>query len=254
LDFAGAGSPLTQGGVQGASTLIAVGLPEIWAVISVETSGCGFLSDRRPKILFERHVFSRLTGGQFDAVAPDVSQPTPGGYGAGGAHQYDRLAAAIQLDRDAALQSASWGLGQIMGENFAAAGFQQAEDMVTGMCGSEDNQLAAMAAFIRSKGMDKQLGSHDWAGFASGYNGPNYTENDYDGKLQQFYDQYAAGQPPDLTVRAAQVYLTYKGFSPGGIDGVAGANTKAAIKAFQTSIGVAATGLIDAALMTELAA
>ncbi|MGG7377547.1 N-acetylmuramidase domain-containing protein, partial [Escherichia coli] len=42
----------------------------MWAVIHVESSGAGYQADRRPKILFERHVFHRLTGGRFDAAHP----------------------------------------------------------------------------------------------------------------------------------------------------------------------------------------
>src|SRR5689334_9469520 len=109
--FIGLGTPLTQDGLDRSAQLIGVNVPTLWAVIFTETSGCGFFGDRRPKILFERHIFHRLTGGRFDADDPDISQPTPGGYGPSGAHQYDRLAAAILLDRQAALQSASWGLG-----------------------------------------------------------------------------------------------------------------------------------------------
>src|SRR5271157_1553905 len=112
VDFAGPGAPLTSEGMSRSSDAVGVGLPEMWSVVSVETSGCGFLPDRRPKILFERHIFHRLTSGRFDADDPDVSQPSQGGYGPSGTHQYDRLAAAIQLDRAAALQSTSWGLGQ----------------------------------------------------------------------------------------------------------------------------------------------
>jgi hypothetical protein len=142
-------------------------------VLAVETSGCGFLSDRRSKLLFERHIFHRLTGGRFDAEDADVSQPTAGGYGPGGAHQYDRLAAAISLDRDAALQSASWGLGQIMGMNFQAAGFDSVEDMVAAMVESEDRQLLATAKFFkRQRGMADALKNHDWKAFARIYNGP----------------------------------------------------------------------------------
>ena len=115
--------------------------------------------------MFERHIFHRLTGGRFDAGDADVSQPTSGGYGPGDTHQYDRLAAAISLDRDAALQSASWGLGQIMGMNFQAAGFDSAEDMVTAMVESEDRQLLASAKFIkRQHGMADALKDHDWKG------------------------------------------------------------------------------------------
>jgi hypothetical protein len=90
-DFTGAGAPLSQNGVEAVASSVSVGLPELLAVLTVETSGCGFLADRRPKILFERHVFSRLTSHRFDADDPDVSQPSPGGYGPSGAHQYERL-------------------------------------------------------------------------------------------------------------------------------------------------------------------
>jgi hypothetical protein len=253
LDFVGPGTPLSQGGFDQALGAIGADAASLWAVVAVETSGCGFLADRRPKILFERHVFSRLTQGRFDAAGPHVSAPTPGGYGPGGAHQYDRLGAAMQLDADAALQSASWGLGQIMGGNFANAGFADAAAMVTAFVASEDEQLLAMARFIDASGITPSLRTQDWAGFARRYNGPNFAVNDYDGKLETFHGKYASGPAPDLLVRAAQVYLTYKGFSVGRIDGIAGPNTTAAIEAFQTSAGLAPTGLADAALLQALA-
>jgi hypothetical protein len=251
-DFIGSGSPLSQSGFDVAINMNAIESASLWSVLSVETSGCGFLADRRPKILFERHIFSKLTNGIYDAANPDVSNPTPGGYGDEGAPQYDRLQAALQLDETAALESASWGLGQIMGENYAAAGFADVSTMVTAMVGSEDAQLKAMAAFIKSNNMSSALQNHDWATFALHYNGANYAENNYDGKLQNFYAQYSTGTTPDLTVRAVQIYLTYKGFAVGGIDGIAGTHTTDAIKAFQTSIGVAATGVIDITLLTAL--
>jgi hypothetical protein len=253
-DFQGQGSPLSSDGFNAACAAVGTGAAEIWAVVSVETSGCGFLPDRRPKILFERHVFSRLTEHRFDIDDPDVSQPTPGGYGLGGAHQYDRLGVAIGLDREAALQSASWGLGQIMGENFAAAGFDSVDDMVAAMVGSENGQFQAMAAFLKANGWDAPLRDHDWAGFARRYNGPNYAAHNYDGLLQHFYTTYSSGPAPDFQVRAAQIYLTYKGFSPGGIDGIMGNATAAAIRRFQQSIGVPQTGAIDGPLMAQLAA
>ncbi len=94
-DFAVSGKPLTQEGLESSSlNAMRLDVAEVWAVISVETTGCGFLIDRRPKILFERHVLSRLTGGRYDADDPDISASTAGGYGASGAHQYNRLAAA----------------------------------------------------------------------------------------------------------------------------------------------------------------
>jgi hypothetical protein len=251
-DFVGTALALSQDGFSSATAMNGIDAPALWAVLSVETSGCGYLADKRPKILFERHIFSRLTRGQYDHSHPDISAPTAGGYGASGANQYLRLQTAVQLNRDAALQSASWGLGQIMGENHAAAGYPDAGSMVAAMVASEDAQLGAMASFIKANGMGKHLQTQDWAGFARMYNGPNYASNNYDGLLQHFYARYSTGSPPDLTVRAAQIYLTYRGFNVGAIDGLIGANTVTAVKAFQASIGAAATGTIDAALIQKL--
>jgi hypothetical protein len=253
IDFFGTATALTSGGVVEALAGANLGQAELWSVLSVETSGCGYLPDRRPKILFERHIFSRLTGQQYDADDSDISQPTPGGYGPSGVHQYDRLNAAMQLDATAGLKSASWGLGQIMGENFAAAGYASVESMALDMVASEDNHLRAMVNFMSAQGMIGPLMSHDWASFARRYNGPNYAGNNYDGLLGHFYAQYSAGALPDLRVRTAQIYLRYLGYALGAIDGVPGPATRAAVLAFQAKVPMTATGAIDDALIGALA-
>jgi N-acetylmuramidase/Putative peptidoglycan binding domain len=162
----------------------------------------------------------------------------------------------MQLDPDAALQSASWGMGQIMGENFKAAGFSKVEDMVATMVESEDGQLLAGAKFMLSNGMGEPLRNHDWAGFARRYNGPDFAANDYDGKLHAFYQRYADGELPDLRLRATQIYLGFKGFPRGArslaVDGVMGPSTAAAIRQFQQSAGVPETGTVSDALITLL--
>lgn len=250
LDFVGRSLALSADGLAAGAASIAVQPVEMWTVLGVETSGWGFLADRRPKILFERHYFHRLTGGQFDDG--DISDPQPGGYGAGGAHQFDRLARAIALDRGAALQSASWGVGQIMGANFKAAGFADVEAMVAAMSDSEDAQLAAVAAFLKSNQLDGHLRAHDWPAFAAGYNGPSYKQNNYDTNLQQQFEKYSAGSTPDLAVRTTQLYLTYAGIDPGKVDGVMGQQTRAAITSFQTQQGLPVTGETDDALLAAL--
>ena len=121
--FEGKAKPLSAIGLEAAITRLGVDAPALWAVLTVETSGCGFLPDRRPKILFERHWFSRLTQGQFNAQAPEISNATAGSYGADGAFQYERLAKVIAMNRTAALKSTSWRLGQVMGFNAAKLGF-----------------------------------------------------------------------------------------------------------------------------------
>jgi hypothetical protein len=252
LPFQQDGTPLSSAGLTSACQAAGVEGPELWSVLSVETSGCGYLADRRPKILFERHVFHRLTGGKFDADDPDVSNAVPGGYGLPGAHQYDRLAAAIRFDRDAALRSASWGLGQTMGENFVNAGFTSIDDMANAMVLGEDNQLRAMGAFIAASGMTASLVAHQWTQFARAYNGPDFAAHNYDGLLEQAYQRCASGGMPSLQVRRVQMMLRYNGSFVGNADGELGSKTEAAIRQFQASRGLATTGQIGDQLIQAL--
>jgi hypothetical protein len=254
-DFKGRALPLDLDGINAATELLQVGIAELVAVGTVETKGFGFLADRRPLILFERHIFSKRTGGKFDASHPDISNPKPGGYGAAGAAQYDRLARALPLDRDAALCSASWGLGQIMGFNAQTAGFANAEQMVAAMMDTENAHLMAMANFINHNPKAvTALRSHDWAGFAKIYNGPNFAINKYDVKLKAAFQGFEADIFPDLNVRTAQAYLSYLGFHPGSVDGLTGPRTRSALNDFQEKHGLPETDQITEEVLAKLRA
>lgn len=251
-DFSGTAVPLDSAGIQAALDVLGAQAADLWAVIGVETSGCGFLHDRRVRILYERHVFSRLTKSRFDAKYPSISSRTPGGYGAGGAHQYDRLALAIARNRKAALQSCSWGVGQVMGYHAEHLGFADVEDMVAKMSDSENAQFEAMAQFIKANGLDGALRTHDWARFAAGYNGPNYRINNYDTRLAAVFAQVSRGALPDLRVRAAQVYLTFLGYDPHGVDGIMGRMTRAALNDYQAASSMPLTEFVDDATFEVL--
>jgi len=244
-EFTGQGFALDQGGMSQVCDALQVQASEIWTVVKVETRGCGFLADRRPVILFERHIFSRETEGRFDDLHSDISNRTPGGYGAGGANQYDRLCQAMALDRKAALRSASWGIGQVMGFNAEIAGYPDVETMVDAMTRSENDQILAMASFLTSKGLDRHLRNYSWDKFAYGYNGSAYKKNNYDGKLKEFFEIYSEGQLPDLVVRAAQLYLTYLGYQPGPVDGLVGSKTRKALNSFMAEKGMPMTDMVD---------
>jgi len=251
-EFKGTALPLDQEGISEVTDNMGIKAAELWTVLTVETSGCGFLSDRRPKILFERHIFSRETGSRFDASNPDISDRTPGGYGADGANQYDRLEQALALDRVAALRSTSWGIGQIMGFNAEIAGYSDVEALVNAMTVSENEQLRAMAGEIIHNGLHKALSAHDWPAFARGYNGLEYAKNRYDTRLADAYQKYALGPLPDINVRATQMYLTYLGYQPGSIDGVPGKLTYSALNDFQQQNGIALTNEINETLLSIL--
>jgi len=233
LEFRGKALPLKTDGMAEAIDRLGVKAPELWAVLAVETRGCGFLPDRRPLILFERHVFSRETKHLLDGEHSDVSNPKPGGYGNGGAHQYDRLNVAFGLNKEAALNSTSWGIGQVMGFNARNAGYEDVEAMVDAMTVSEDAQLLGMVGEIASNRLDRSLRNHDWSTFARGYNGPKYAENSYDTRLAAANQKYLVGPLPDLAIRETQIYLAYLDYAPGPVDGVMGRFTRAALNAFQ---------------------
>ena len=251
-DFVGTGSPLSVSALAAACDALHVNAPAIWSVLKVETRGCGFLASRRPQILFERHVFHLETNGRFDLSHPEVSDPEPGGYGAGGAHQYDRLAEALALDRRAALRSASWGIGQVMGRNAQLVGFADVEEMVRDMMESEDAQLRGMYGFIQATGLDRALQACRWADFARGYNGKNYAVNGYDTKLHDAFEHYSVNGTPDIRLRAAQVMLMYAGCDPGPVDGLPGRRTRDATVRFQQQADLPPTGELDAATLAAL--
>lgn len=261
MDFAGRGQPLTEESMRAALVALDMDpgsdMPALLSVLTVESRGFGFLADRRPKILFERHIFYKETGGRYASAAPDLCAKTGGGY-AGGAAEYDRLARALALCRadglgdEPALRSASWGLGQVMGFNAIAAGFRSASHMVTEMCASETAQLVGMAGFIRSERLDARLRARDWAGFARGYNGQNYWQNQYDVKLKAAFEKFSSGVSRDLRARAAQGALLYLGYKPGDPDGVVGQNTRGAIAEFRRDAGLGAGDTLDQAVFAAL--
>lgn len=250
--FAGTGAPMTSEGLAKAAVALDCDLAAVGAVIEVETEGCGFLADRRPKMLFERHIFHRETGGRFDDVAPDLSRAKGGGYGPGGAAQFARLDRAMALDSGAALRGASWGLGQVMGCNAGRAGYTDAPAMIEAFADSEDAQLAAIAGFCTSGGLDAALREHRWADFARGYNGKDYKKNAYDTRLDAAWARLDRDGPADLRFRAGQMYLMYLGHDPGPIDGRPGKRTAKALAAYAARHGLSVTAALDDATFAHL--
>ncbi|MFM2432333.1 MAG: hypothetical protein RLZZ511_3547 [Cyanobacteriota bacterium] len=163
----------------------------IRAVVEVEAAGSGFFSDGRPKILFEAHWFSAFTDGRYDYSHPSISSPVWNrSLYIGGVGEWDRLYRALRLDRSAALKSASWGLGQVMGFNHDKAGHSTVEEFVKAMHQSEGKQLVAMFEFIKSEDLGPSLVVRDWASFALSYNGEGYRVNQYDLRLAEAYDYW----------------------------------------------------------------
>lgn len=169
--------------------MLGVEVAAVRAVVEVESAGSGFVrGSPLPRILFEGHVFHRLTDGAFEVERPDLCHPRwTKQYYQGGRGEYDRLLDALKLDADAALQSASWGLGQVMGFNHQVCGFESIDTFVDAMFEGEGRQLDAMCGFIAGNGLADELRREDWRGFARRYNGPGYAANAYHTKLEAAY-------------------------------------------------------------------
>lgn len=170
------------------------------AVQQVETGGRGgFCSPGKPAILFEGHIFwtqlKKRGSNPEDYVKGNENILYPKwekGYYKGGIGEYDRLEQARKINREAADASASWGMFQIMGFNYAACGEESIESFVRSMCESEFKQLLLTANFIKKNSqMLQALQAKDWAVFAKCYNGPAYAQNRYDVKLEVAYQKYS---------------------------------------------------------------
>lgn len=188
---------LTDADFRVAARILGVPVAAIKAVAEVEAPGSGFLKDGRPRILFERHKFSKHTCGRYDRSHPNISNPKCGGYGKEST-QHARLELASSLDRDAALKSASYGRFQILGENYQQAGFATLQGFINAMFASEADQLEAFCNFVMAdKAMHSALKHGDWAAFARRYNGPAYAEHGYHTRMADAFVKYSS--EPDFT-------------------------------------------------------
>jgi len=190
-DFKGLAKRIEDSDIPRIGATIGVGEDEVHAVMDVESRGTGFDGQGRPLILFEPHKFWKNlpVNRREEARSLELAYPV------WGTRPYPRdsypiLKRAIEMHPEAALKSASWGLGQIMGENYKLAGYDSVVDMVVAFCEDEENHLQAMMNFIRNAKLDVYLRTHQWAKFAEGYNGKLYRANQYDTRLERAFNRW----------------------------------------------------------------
>lgn len=168
------------------------------AVLCVESSGKGFGADGRLKIRFENHIFWQRWGRsseqntkvferhfRFDAQKKwqkhefrTAGEPwTP--VHRSQSSEWEALAVARVLDETQALCSISMGAPQLMGFNYASAGYQTVEEMFAAFChpqSGERDQILGLFDFIKGPGeaspMIAALQRRDFVAFAGRYNGP----------------------------------------------------------------------------------
>ncbi len=183
---------LTDAQVQQVADDLGVSPKLIRAIRKVEAPRGAYDDDGRPSILYEKHVFGKVTGHRFDASHPVLSSRKwqPGTYGTFAA-QYGKLADACALDPDAAFQACSWGAFQILGTNAIALGYPSAFDMAIAMTKGELAHLESFIRFIKVNNLTALLRKcrpgdpTSCIPFVRAYNGEGYARNRYHIKLAE---------------------------------------------------------------------
>lgn len=185
------------------ATLKAVVQVESAGRLSVNIAGCV-----EPLIRFEGHYFYKLlplakrnmavAQGLASAKAGTVKNPlTQKG-------RWKLLRRAIKINRAAALESVSWGLGQVMGSHWRWLGYASIDALVIEARDGVSGQIRLMARYITKANLAEKLRTHDWAGFARAYNGPAYRKYKYHTKLEKAYDSFSTtGSQKHLKTKTA---------------------------------------------------
>ena len=191
------GVTLTEADFQRASTGLGNGISVniIKAFAAVESGGrSGFGPAYMPVIAFEGHIFRKYTQQKYDKTHPLLSYPYLVKAGPqwrtnnkDQTKAWQTMAAAFELDPEAALMSASWGMFQVMGFNFAACGYGTVFEFAAAMKLNAGQQLMAFVGFCRKKpALVKAMKNKDYIGMAGNYNGKDF--GDYDRRIQRAYE------------------------------------------------------------------
>lgn len=218
------------------------------AVVDVESDGTPFWkigTKNKPVIRFEGHYFyARLKGDLLtQAIKQGLASKKAGGVKnpIQAQARYDLLARAMELDSKAALESTSFGLGQVMGANWQSLGYNSVDDLVKA-ANTIVGQVDMMMRFIRVNNLVPKLIKQDWNGFAKGYNGGGYKKNSYHTKLKTAYNKYLKGTDDSKDWLHVQKMLNRVGNYTIDEDGDFGPETKAALMDFQLKNGLVSDG------------
>lgn len=221
------------------------------AVAEVESNGHVYAmvkGKREPLIRWEGHYFDqRLVGAKRDQARRQKLASPKAGAVKNPKFQTERwelVTRAAKIDRQAALESFSIGLGQVMTAHWRKLGFKSVDDMIKMARSGAAGQIEIMARYIKNFGLADELQRLDFSAFARAYNGPNYRKYGYHTKMANAYARISGKTPVSAAngmlrmgsrgekVRTLQTLLVRAGYSV-TVDGDYGPATRTAVRSFQ---------------------
>ena len=237
------------------------------AIIEVESNGVIYGPSGFPVVRWEGHYFDRLLSGtkRDEARRLGLANPRAGAVRNpnGQAARHALFERAARIDRDAAIMSMSWGVGQVMGSHWKALGYASPEALRLEAFSGLDGQSRLMMRYVVTFGLLDELQAGEWTAFARGYNGPGYRTNRYDEKMADAAARHGGRVAPTDgmlrlgakggRVRELQRLLIRAGTSLVA-DGDFGPATRDAVRHFQRINGLAVDGVAGPETMAALAA
>lgn len=160
----------------------------VHSVLEVESNGKGF-SEKTGKIIiqFEPSWFMQLA----DPASKKKGKIWSANKVENQTAEWLAFNEAFGINPNAAMQSTSIGMFQIMGFHYKTLGFKTVGEMWDFAKLSEVNQLEMGIRFINSNArLRKALKAKDWKTFAYYYNGARYQKFNYDNRLIAAYKKY----------------------------------------------------------------
>lgn len=240
------------------------------AVVEVESDNQVYAvvnGRNEPLIRWEGHYFDARLKGVDRQRARDagLASPKVGGIKnpRSQAARWKLLTRASEVNAAAAFESASYGVGQVMGANWSKLGFASVDQLVNMARSGAAGQIELMVRYIRVFGLVDELQRLDFAGFARGYNGPGYAAGGYHLKMAAAYERLSGRTATSAAsgmlrmgskgarVRDVQALLVRAGITV-KVDGDFGPATKAAVMEFQAAEGLARDGVVGPETMRRL--
>ena len=110
---------------------------QLLAVAEVESGGTVSWNTKfgvKPPVRFEGHYFhKRLKGAKLrQAISAGLASPRAGAVANRSSYdaRYELVYAAMKIDANAAMESCSWGLGQVMGAHWKKLGYSSVKALV----------------------------------------------------------------------------------------------------------------------------